>query len=411
MGLSWSDAAPRAGRGTGGARGGARGRGAGRRPGGRRRRRARDRQDVARHALPRRRRGRRARAVRHLRRPLDPAPARSDPRPGRDAVSGARGDAGGRGRTARDPATPARRARAPAADGAGARGRALGRRGDARRDHPARPPHRLAARAAPAHLAGRRGAGRAPGARSGRGDSVVVELEPLSESAVASLSGDGADAVYAATGGNPFYVTELLASRTDEELPRSITNAVRGRVSRLSDEERRLVELVSVVPNRVATSVLDAVLPDWPPAAEEPERRALLEVAPPLRALPARARTQRDPVEHPDRRAPPAARGDPRSAARRGRRPRRHRPPRRGGGGGERRRRLRARGGAAGGGARLEPRGVLPLPTCLGVPRSTLRARAGRGARGARGRGLRGLQARRRFRRDQACDRRVDRAR
>ena len=55
---------------------------------------------------------------------------------------------------------------------------------------------------------------------------------------------------------------------------RSIANAVRGRLSRLSDDERRLVELVSVVPNRVTTSVLDAVMPDWPAAAEEPERRA-----------------------------------------------------------------------------------------------------------------------------------------
>ena len=110
--------------------------------------------------------------------------------------------------------------------------------------------------------------------------SVVIELQPLSEDAVASLSGDGADDVYAATGGNPFYVSELLASRTSDELPRSIANAVRGRVSRLSADERRLVELVSVVPNRVATSVLDAVLPDWPAAAEEPERRALLEVHP-----------------------------------------------------------------------------------------------------------------------------------
>ena len=110
--------------------------------------------------------------------------------------------------------------------------------------------------------------------------SAVLELEPLSAGAVASLSGDGADDVYTATGGNPFYVTELLASRTADELPRSIANAVRGRLSRLSDDERRLVELVSVVPNRVATSVLDAVLPDWPAAAEEPERRALLEVHP-----------------------------------------------------------------------------------------------------------------------------------
>jgi predicted ATPase/DNA-binding CsgD family transcriptional regulator len=110
--------------------------------------------------------------------------------------------------------------------------------------------------------------------------SAVLELEPLSAHAVASLSGDGADDFYAATGGNPFYVSELLASRTADELPRSITNAVRGRVSRLSDDERRLVELVSVVPNRVATSVLDAVLPGWPATAEEPERRALLEVHP-----------------------------------------------------------------------------------------------------------------------------------
>ena len=108
--------------------------------------------------------------------------------------------------------------------------------------------------------------------------SAVLELEPLSAGAVASLSGEGADDVYAASGGNPFYVTELLASRTADELPRSIANSVRGRVSRLSAEERRLVELVSVVPNRVPTSVLDAVLPDWPAMAEEPERRALLAV-------------------------------------------------------------------------------------------------------------------------------------
>ena len=109
-------------------------------------------------------------------------------------------------------------------------------------------------------------------------ESDFIELAPLSARAVASLSGEGADDVYAVTAGNPFYVTELLASRTADELPRSVANAVRGRVSRLSDEERRLVELVSVVPNRVSTAVLDAVLPDWAPTAEEPERRHLLEV-------------------------------------------------------------------------------------------------------------------------------------
>jgi predicted ATPase len=111
-------------------------------------------------------------------------------------------------------------------------------------------------------------------------DSLFIELAPLSERAVASLAGDDADEVYAATGGNPFYVTELLAARSAADLPPSIANAVLGRAARLDGPARALVNLVSVVPSRVPTSVLDAVLPGWPAAAEEPERRQLLEVAP-----------------------------------------------------------------------------------------------------------------------------------
>jgi DNA-binding CsgD family transcriptional regulator/tetratricopeptide (TPR) repeat protein len=111
-------------------------------------------------------------------------------------------------------------------------------------------------------------------------DSDVVELAPLSERAVASLAGDDAGELFVATGGNPFYVTELLASRSSDAPPASVANAVLGRASRLDDGGRRLVELVSVVPSRVATSVLDAVMPGWAAAAAEPERRHLLEVGP-----------------------------------------------------------------------------------------------------------------------------------
>ena len=110
-------------------------------------------------------------------------------------------------------------------------------------------------------------------------DSVFLELSPLSERAVASLAGEDADEVYAATGGNPFYVAELLASQPTAGLPPSVANAVLGRAYRLEEPARRLVELVSVVPGRVATSLLDAVMPDWETSAEEPERRQLLEVA------------------------------------------------------------------------------------------------------------------------------------
>src|SRR5262249_52118954 len=103
---------------------------------------------------------------------------------------------------------------------------------------------------------------------------------PLSRDAVASLAGERAGSVYATTGGNPFYVTELLSYPSDETLPQSVANAVRGRASRLDLPSRLLLEIVSVVPNRVPVSVLDAVMSGWPAAAEEPERRHLLEVEP-----------------------------------------------------------------------------------------------------------------------------------
>ena len=108
--------------------------------------------------------------------------------------------------------------------------------------------------------------------------SVLIELLPLSRNAVGSLAGEDADEIYAATRGNPFYVTELLASRHGAGPPPSVANAVLARMSRLDDAARRLVELVSVVPNRVSTSVLDSVMPGWAAAAEEPERRHLLEM-------------------------------------------------------------------------------------------------------------------------------------
>jgi predicted ATPase/DNA-binding CsgD family transcriptional regulator len=109
------------------------------------------------------------------------------------------------------------------------------------------------------------------------GDSVFLELAPLSESAVVSLAGEDGRGVYALTGGNPFFVTELLAG-ADADLPPSVANAVLGRIAALDDAARSLLELVSVVPGRTEASVLDAVMPSWPAAAEEPERRQLLEV-------------------------------------------------------------------------------------------------------------------------------------
>jgi ATP/maltotriose-dependent transcriptional regulator MalT len=110
--------------------------------------------------------------------------------------------------------------------------------------------------------------------------AVFLELAPLSRDAVAALAGERAGSVYAATGGNPFYVAELLACGVDGSLPQSVANAVRGRASRLDHRSRLLLEIVSVVPKRVPVSVLDSLMSEWAAAAEEPERRGLLEVEP-----------------------------------------------------------------------------------------------------------------------------------
>lgn len=109
------------------------------------------------------------------------------------------------------------------------------------------------------------------------GVSLYLQLSPLSQSAVAALAGENAEGIYTATGGNPFYVNEMIAAQP-VSLPPSVANAVLGRMSRLSESSRRLVELVSMVPSRAATKVLDVVMPNWEEAAEEPERRQLITV-------------------------------------------------------------------------------------------------------------------------------------
>jgi DNA-binding CsgD family transcriptional regulator/tetratricopeptide (TPR) repeat protein len=115
-------------------------------------------------------------------------------------------------------------------------------------------------------------------ALSGGGGRQLV-LAPLSREAVGALVGEEVDRVFVMTGGNPFFVAELAASAPDA-LPPSVSNAVLGRASRLPEESRRLLELVSMVPSHVAPALLDRLAPGWAEAAEEPERRRLLSVGP-----------------------------------------------------------------------------------------------------------------------------------
>ena len=80
------------------------------------------------------------------------------------------------------------------------------------------------------------------------GGAHRMTVEPLSPGAVARLAAahgvDGAG-LYARTGGNPFFVTEVLARR-GASTPGSVRDAVLARAARLSAPARRLLEAVAV---------------------------------------------------------------------------------------------------------------------------------------------------------------------
>jgi DNA-binding CsgD family transcriptional regulator/tetratricopeptide (TPR) repeat protein len=69
-----------------------------------------------------------------------------------------------------------------------------------------------------------------------------------------------AAAVHRQTGGNPFFVTEILGG-DGAGLPLSVRDAVLGRVARLPTSAVRLVEAAAIAGPRVESWLLDAVLP------------------------------------------------------------------------------------------------------------------------------------------------------
>jgi DNA-binding CsgD family transcriptional regulator len=88
---------------------------------------------------------------------------------------------------------------------------------------------------------------------AGSGAVSRIALEPLSRDAVAMLaagSGVNPDQLHRLTGGNAFFVTEVLAAGAAEldrnALPRSVAEAVWGRLARLSAVARDTVNAVAV---------------------------------------------------------------------------------------------------------------------------------------------------------------------
>ena len=101
---------------------------------------------------------------------------------------------------------------------------------------------------------------------------------PMSQAAVAACAtraGRDAVAVHRATGGNPFYLTEVLAS-PDAAVPPTVRDAVIARIRRLPEDTQEALELLSVIPHTVHPSLLDGA--QGLAVLEPAERAGIVEV-------------------------------------------------------------------------------------------------------------------------------------
>lgn len=109
-----------------------------------------------------------------------------------------------------------------------------------------------------------------------------IALQPLSAIAVAELAaraGRPHAGLHEATGGNPFYVTEVLASGVVDAqrgVPSTVRDAVHTRFARLNAEQREALEALCVVPGRVGSSLARALLPRGSNAVEACLARGVL---------------------------------------------------------------------------------------------------------------------------------------
>ena len=149
----------------------------------------------------------------------------------------------------------------------------------------------------------------------------VPRLSPAAVAELARGTGLEPDVVHHLTGGNPYFVTELLRGGPADQLPMSARDAVLGRVEALDRNSRRLLETASLLGARADLDLLDELVAPDPEAWDalldsgllvadggdlrfrhEIARLAVQETVPPHRAAPVHARvlallTQREDVD------------------------------------------------------------------------------------------------------------------
>jgi hypothetical protein len=131
---------------------------------------------------------------------------------------------------------------------------------------------------------------------SGGGDQVTrVELGGLSHTAVATLArpqGLDAGELHARTGGNPFFVTEVLAAGT-ERIPHTVRDAVLARAARLGPAAGELLDAAAVIPGRAELWLLEKLVPAAADSLDECLGSGILLCRQRLGGVPARDRAPR----------------------------------------------------------------------------------------------------------------------
>lgn len=108
--------------------------------------------------------------------------------------------------------------------------------------------------------------------------TLRIAVPCLSREGVARLAGQARrheTGLYEMTGGNPFFVTELLSHR-DGDMPPSVKDATLGRLRLLGPEARALAELAAVSPGSIERSLIVALIADANAAIDECVETGLL---------------------------------------------------------------------------------------------------------------------------------------
>ena len=104
---------------------------------------------------------------------------------------------------------------------------------------------------------------------------LLPRLSPSAVSALAAARDADGQQVYRVTGGNPFFVTEVLAGGTGQ-VPGTVTDAVLARAGRLSRSARSVLEAAAVVPDRAEIELVRTVAAGDTDAIEECVQAGLL---------------------------------------------------------------------------------------------------------------------------------------